>query len=91
MYPAYWWFGALYISKSLKSRLCPEDPERLSVRQTVVSRAAAALIGQTAADKKWVVPGKIANRKGRPEPQKKKTAVSDETNERRKSTVSQTT
>ncbi|KAF3846005.1 hypothetical protein F7725_003083, partial [Dissostichus mawsoni] len=62
------------------------DPERLSVRQTVVSRAAAALIGQTAADKKWDVPGKIANRKGRPEPQKKKTAVSDETNERRKST-----
>lgn len=52
----------------------------------------AAAIGQTAADKKWDVPGKIANRKGRPEPKKKKqTAAADETSERRKSTVSLTT
>lgn len=64
-----------------------EGPERLPVLQTVQT---AAVIGQTAADKKWDVPGKIANRKGRPEPQKKKTAAADETSERRKSTVSQT-
>lgn len=59
----------------------------------------AAAIGQTAADKKWDVPGKkIANRKGRPEPKKKKekkqkkkttaAAAADETSERRKSIVS---
>lgn len=64
---------------------------------------AAAAIGQTAADKKWDVPGKkIANRKGRPEPKKKKekklkkktaaaaaaAVTADETSERRKSIVS---
>ncbi|GAA6217995.1 uncharacterized [Lates japonicus] len=48
------------------------------------------VIGQAAADKKWEVPGKIANRKGRPEPKKKqkkkkKTAAADETSKRRKS------
>lgn len=49
----------------------------------------AAVIGHKATDKKWDVPGKIANRKGRPEPKKKKTAAADETSERRKSIVSQ--
>ena len=52
----------------------------------------AVVIGHTDTDKKWEVPGKFANRKGRPEPKKKKnTAAADETSERRESTVSQTT
>ncbi|KAK2833172.1 hypothetical protein Q5P01_017061 [Channa striata] len=47
----------------------------------------AAVIGQSAADEKWEVPGKLANRKGRPEPKKKKTAAAYETIERRKTTL----
>lgn len=56
----------------------------------------AVVIGQTAADKMWEVPGKkFANRKGRPETKKKKkktiaAAAADETCERRKSLVSPT-
>ena len=71
----------------------------LFCRQWFLLEQPAAVIGQSAADKKWDVPGKIANRKGRPEPKKKKkkkkktaaAAAADETSERRKSIVSQTT
>lgn len=42
-------------------------------------------------DKEWDVPGKVANRKGRPEPTKKteKKTAADDASERRESIVSE--